>query len=607
MLFPCTSGGNFAFFLKKTMRPFFLLCFCSCFGFLFGQDFTPKYEHFHGNNLRFSVSSDGRLFHDTEGGGDLRLSYKEEGRAYASSLHFAGLWLGGLDPSGNLHTSVHLEDDENNGFQPGIVFSHLEGAPVDSVLEGTNSVWRVTRAEILKHQRDYADNGRIDDPQPAIYAWPGARNPHYGAYNNTTAELPTEVSGLAPYWDHDADGIYNPDEGDYPIASNRFDCWRSTIPDVFFWLSFNNLNNNSGPLNTNKHPIQVNLTGAVYYCGKRSFSNAEHSAMSHALFLEYSVHNKGFVPLDSLYFGMFMDAAPDCGPGRHLGTKPDQELLYFYNTEGASTADCRFTDLVGCKVLTPPWNSGQGTTGNDTIFTVRFKKMSQLFPLGESPVNGQRFPGQPLEVYRYLNADWADGTSISYGGSGYGSLGAPTDAIFSGFPTDEFGWSEAALGHTPGRRMGLMSAGPIGSYSGRVHFFQVAFPLSRWSYEGYNQDERLNLFFADAQHLTYWGDCYPPVDQGCVQEDLTPPEPEEPPVEPALFLWPNPTRSIVTLNARGIPIYWYRIYNTKGQLMYANDAPDEVEQVPVSGWQTGVYFVQAGWGGEVVTRKLLVR
>lgn len=125
----------------------------------------------------------------------------------------------------------------------------------------------------------------------------------------------------------------------------------------------------------NKYFIQVNLIGVVYYCGKRSFSNVEYLVMSYVLFLEYSVYNKGFVFLDFLYFGMFMDVVFDCGLGCYLGIKLDQEFFYFYNIEGVFIVDCCFIDLVGCKVFIFFWNFGQGIMGNDIIFIVWFKKM----------------------------------------------------------------------------------------------------------------------------------------------------------------------------------------------------------------------------------------
>jgi hypothetical protein len=497
-----------------------------------------------------------------------------------------------------------MEDNEQNGFWPGIAFSHLEGSMQDSILEGTNNVWRVTRAEILKHQRDYADNGQIDDPQPSIYAWPGARNPHYGGYNNTTTVLPDQLSGLAPYWDEDADGIYNPDQGDYPLPGGWERCGNiDPIPDEIFWVPFHNFKP-AAFLNEGYSGLQFYLTGTIYYCGRNRYTEeASIAEMSHTVFLDYRVQHKGLTPLDSMYIGLFMDSDTECGSGHYIGSKPEQELLYFYNTMPPSASGCQLTEAVGCTVINGPFRRSQTGSGVNTLMESRFQNFIQLFPEGEEPTAGQRFPQSPFDVYRCLNGQWRDGTPITYGAQGYEASGNIVNAIFPDFPNVQSGWSEPAVGNTSGRRMGLMSVGPLQLNPLGLNQFKVALQVSR----PYFTDEPLNLFFADAQAISHWDDCFPPIYQGCVQEDLTPPEPEEPPVEPVLFLSPNPARSILTLNARGIPIYWYRIYNTKGQLMYANDAPEEVEPVSVSGWQTGVYFVQAGWGGEVITRKLLVR
>ena len=69
---------------------------------------------------------------------------------------------------------------------------------------------------------------------------------------------------------------------------------------------------------------------------------------------------------------------------------------------------------------------------------------------------------------------------------------------------------------------------------------------------------------------------------------------------------PNPAHSQTCIFFYNAEAYWYRIYNAKGQLLHEIDHPAQAHILSVERWQHGLYYLQAGIGGEVLTEKFLV-
>lgn len=79
---------------RKTIQLF--LAFLPCL--LFGQaDSIPVKAYIDGNKIKALVNANGLLFYDNEKGGQFLPDSTNR-----SPIKAAGLWLGGLDPGGNL-------------------------------------------------------------------------------------------------------------------------------------------------------------------------------------------------------------------------------------------------------------------------------------------------------------------------------------------------------------------------------------------------------------------------------------------------------------------------------------------------------------------------
>src|ERR1039457_1209407 len=121
------------------------------------------------------------------------------------------LWIGGKDDDSTLYfagecypVGIHMYPD----VEPAP--DYYAGPVMDSVNYSVsqdttwNRLWKVTKLDIEYHKSHWNDPGYI--PIPTILTWPGN-----GKQGSGQAEK------LAPFYDRNNDGIYDPSDGDYPL------------------------------------------------------------------------------------------------------------------------------------------------------------------------------------------------------------------------------------------------------------------------------------------------------------------------------------------------------------------------------------------------------
>ncbi len=165
-----------------------------------------------------------------------------------STIRSSGLWLAGIDTSGNLHGAVQMYNENGKSdFDSGILNFDSE------IFEDVNLVWKVTKANIEAHLADFNDNGIVDNPLASIFGFPGRGNEFFTDYYPIF--LPVNALGIGPFLDLDNNGFYEPDEGEYPIVQIRGCEDESFIADEMLWFSYHDLKVHSEsqmqPLNLN--------------------------------------------------------------------------------------------------------------------------------------------------------------------------------------------------------------------------------------------------------------------------------------------------------------------------------------------------------------------
>lgn len=397
-------------------------------GYVLGQPIEADSVWIETNTLRICLRNDGSLYSGAPGGAIQFRRETPNGTQWIPVVKEAAFWLGGVDPSGDLRLSIPRQAPVVGGFYSGI-----------AGVTKTGRIWRVTKAGVLEHLRDFNEDGRIDHPDAGIFSWPAFGNRFSQQYNGFT---PGGVMlKHAPFFKHreNLNGIYQPDKGDYPNFFQHYD-W---FPDQLCGVAFESASD-TGDLAGLAFPVQG-------WCFAYTFDCPDNPVLHNSLFLDYLWMYRDTVRTDSSFAGFYID--PDIGNAGddYHGSHPVQEVYFACNAD--SLDDGGFEEaapLLTVQVIRAP---------RDTFYLeesrLRVMPVSPPGATGNLPYYA-RFPELRFEFYRYLTSHWKDGQPLTAGGDGYGQDSAVTRA-FPGNPFLPGAWTEAGSANPPGDRAAVLS------------------------------------------------------------------------------------------------------------------------------------------------------
>lgn len=567
------------------MKKHLTLALLSLASILAAQPDSLTQEYIHGNNIGALLNSNGSLFWD---GGNGHFIAGEDGR---SLVRAAGLWIAGVGKAGNLKGAIQMyNEDGRSDFVPGLL-----GDTVNA--ENWNHIWKVTGEDILLHIRDWETDGVLDDTIASIFGWPGRGNPFFEQYNGFP--LPDINSHqLAPFYDVNLNGVYEPHFGDFPMNDTR-SCGSAPVPAELSWFSFHD---NTPHSESNMAPLQIEVSTEVtaYRCTDNQFAN-------NSLLLFYKITNLAQEDIDSCYFGVFFDFQIGCPNDDYMATYPEKNIFYAYNSDGYDE-DCSpyngFHDqppVVAVTLLRGPRNE-----------FLEELPLSVIMPIHEgSTIPGQAPPEQPAEYYNYLTGRGKDGIPLTNGGTGYNPGSTDyTNIIFPGRPgMDTTGWTELNAGTLPGRRRVLASYGPFTLQPNAVNAIQLIItqipgtngPLLE------NLDALYDSLF-EAFGFLYNGCIDPtPLYPKCTEDIEIPPLPPPPPLPEEFIISPNPVSKILTIQIKDPGnVERLSIYDATGRLVFEKKMLTDVLEIDVAGWPKGTYFVRLGKGDEQFVKGFVV-
>lgn len=375
--------------------------------------------------LRVHISEDGSWGSNEQA----FLEWRKDNGEYVSLLQKGGLHFGGVDLSSNLEVAVMDGTSNRAGFwEPQI---ELTG------------VFRVSREEILAHLADYEDNQNIDNPIPAIYAWPGVGNPFF--FENTGQELPMLYYGAANFWDEDSDGMYNPDGGDTPFFDYRENpfCGPESTPAELYWLSFTVAAN---PLLPNVPNLQIYTQIAHFGCA----NGAADELLNRSIIINSKIINFGTEVINNVRFGHRFRSALGNTAGDALATNPELGHTYFYELNGEDEAfGSEAVPTVSIAALSGPLNEmGEQISIDGVLPEYLYANGPAVFESAENTI----------EAYNLISGIWKDNTSLTSGGNGYDPNGTPTRWAFPGLPGSA-DWNFEAVSNPP-QQVGYISSFP---------------------------------------------------------------------------------------------------------------------------------------------------
>lgn len=438
------------------------------------------------NNVRARLTTGGDVWWD---GNDGRYVVPKPppGVPEVSSIFAGGVWLGGRDPGGNLKIAAQQYGRGSGNFDyypgplnegdPDFPGGQLQDPRRGTIGRDTCAQWDkffvVSGANIEAHVKAWrlaqSEGETFLDPETIpedVLGWPARGNRFFEGIHQF--RLPNTIQGLAGFWDQDFDGIYEPDEGDYPIIEIRgcLDKEPQSSPDeMIFWV-YND--------NGNAHRESGSATALQMEVQVQAFSYQTSDDINNMTFQRYKLINRAIERLDSTYFGMWVDADLGCYTDDYVGCDVSRSLAYVYNADqldgtNGCTCDqgintyCDEVPILGVDYFRGPLNEFGEELGMSS-FT--YFNNGSVTP---TPAPGTQDPGTPQEYYNYLSGRWRDGSPFTFGGDGYQQGGPSIPYAFVDPPNDNDGWSMCAEGLPVGDRRTIQASGPFTLQPGAVN------------------------------------------------------------------------------------------------------------------------------------------
>jgi hypothetical protein len=523
------------------------------------------------NNVVATFSNNGLFFNNGNSGGFEPIF---NGVKQASLLEESGLWVSGVDPGGNLLMSIAYQGKSD--------FSSGTLDPVTGVPSGflKNKIWKATREEIEQHKADFADNGVIDNPISAIFGWPGRGNPSFAAFNNGMP-LPNTPQGLAPFFDADFTGDYNPTNGDYPAIEILY-CAPVEGAKEICWYVVNDADAPSNPATVaGGLNVEIQVTAWAYEC------STENAPLGNSIFTSLKVINRSIIVLDQVRFGLYNDFSIGGKNDDFVGFDPLRHLTFAYN--GGSNDAIFGTDApsMGVDILSTPRIPVVLPEGKDSLVEADVNSFVPFNPLLVFTKEGI------VNMMQGLNAD---GTPLPNNGLPY-----------SGNPNNASEPSEVSAGNTPGNRATITTFEPFDLRPGAQNQILVSHFFARKADYSSLKNQSLIYDLSNGVQRSY-DNCFNPDPNYDPCASVSVAAPEAAAMAGDIISFPNPMQEIWFLESKNASIIGVSLTDIQGKLVFQQQGlHSNTLALRLSTLPSGVYTAQVRTdNGAIVMRKLVV-
>ncbi|WP_353484051.1 hypothetical protein [Haliscomenobacter sp.] len=410
------------------------------------------------NNVRARLTTGGDVWWDSNDGRYV-VPKVAPGLPEVSSIFAGAVWLGGVDPAGNLKLAAQTygRSERQFDFFPGPLNSN--GKTNKETCSKWDRFFVVKGESIREHLRNWnaaVKAGKSYNPDQIprdIKGWPASGNEFFEEIHGFS--LPSTRQGLAGFWDQDGDGNYNPDLGDFPVIEVRGCLDKPQFPDeMIFWVY-----NDAGNIHAESKgdPIQMEVQ-------VQAFSYATNDEINDMTFQRYKLINRAVESIDSTYFAMWVDPDLGCFTDDYVGCDTSRSLAFIYNEDaldgttgctcnGAVNTYCDEIPLLGIDYFRGPLDENGEEIGMSSFTYYNNQAVG-------SPSPGTTDPSNAQEYYNYLSGSWRDGTPFTFGDDAYQD-GAAIKYAFTDTPNNTRGWTMCSADIPFGDRRTIQASGPF--------------------------------------------------------------------------------------------------------------------------------------------------
>ncbi len=526
------------------------------------QVFSIHWATLNANNISTPISVIGTMSNRYDGA---NYAVAPDGK---STIFSSALWMGGKRDD-EVYTAVHKFWGSGTDFAPGpLRMDGMDGNSFSTVLK-YNHVWHLTREQIDYHIAHCGEEGyvAIED----ILSWPG---------NGDSAD--GYAAQLAPYYDADGDGRYNPYAGDYPLIRGD---------EATFSIFNDNVAHNASV----GSPLYVEVHVMFY-----AFNEPQDTALSNTVFAHYDIFNRSPYSYDSVYLGSWIDFDIGFAHDDHVGCHVGESMFYGYNSQlldngGSQHYDSEISGRApaqGCIFLESPAEANP---------------MSSFLAYNNavSSVNGE--PSGFEDYYHYLRAEWRNGQHLTFGGYGTNPDPQPCDYMYPGLSMPELDEWDMFTAGIPGQDVrGVGAAGPFTFASGASTQLAVAH-LTAWNYQ-YTDDvntSRNNLIAQASDVRRQWRRDTTDSGKPFVYRPYSAPHEVgiAEAVQSEVSLYPNPTTGVLNVRLDSQGPRQVHLMDIMGRKVLSAHVMGGRAVLDLSSLSQGVYILSTGGTSKRIVKK----
>ncbi|MCE3279349.1 MAG: hypothetical protein K0S44_1540 [Bacteroidetes bacterium] len=535
------------------------------------------------NNVRAKILAGGDMWWDLTNAG-----YEIPAGSGKHSLFAGSLWIGGLDAGGQLKLAAQTYRQTGNDYFPGPLDPSTATTDASQCLD-YDRLFKINKSSVITYH-NWVLTGSIG-PCPI-----------------STTELFTiqnwPVTGpmgqmLAPYFDFNNDGVYNPAAGDYPDfnLSNSSNCSHQLNGNEVLWWVFND----AGNIHTESGGSSIGLEIQA-----QAFAFATNDEINNATFYKYKIKNMSSFFLYNTYFGQFAD--PDIGTfgDDYIGCDVERGLGYCYNGNNTDGIYGSNPPALGIDFLEGPYADSNGIDNSASTVPASFSNY------GDGIVDNERLgmkkfvyynndntsygnPTTALHYYNYLKGMWKNNTSMTYGGNGHSTSTLVCNYMFPGTsdpigwgvggtaasPSPQASWTESGVPLSPGDRRFLESAGPFTLQPGAINYITTAVLWAKAT-SGGPLASVAALKVADDKAQALYNNCFSITTEiNNIKSD-----------ELNVKIYPNPfyESAVITINGSVNKNFTLSVYDMQGKLVRTYNNVKGTFSINKEGLNSGTYL-----------------